>query len=98
MEGEDPIEVPEYTCKISGDSITLKQLFATKISSNYHIYDIYFSVYNADGVEVAKVATHTAGASEYELKFQKTGETSMIWGNLDKLDPANYEYTVKVYM
>ena len=96
--GEDPIEVPEYNCKISGDSITLDKLFSTKISSNYHIYDIYFSIYNADGVEVAKVATHNAGASDYELKFQKNGETSMIWGNLDKLDPANYEYTVKVYV
>ena len=96
--GEDPIEAPEYNISHSGETITLEQLFKTKITSNYHIYDIYASIYNADGVEVAKIATHSDSASTYELKFMKAGITSVIWGDLDKLDPAKYEYTVKIYM
>ena len=96
--GEDPIEAPEYSCSQSGETITVDQLFKTKVTSNYHIYDIYASIYNANGVEVAKIATHNDGANVMEMKFAKVGLTSVIWGDLDKLDPANYEYTVKIYM
>ena len=95
--GEDPIEVPEYTCSHSGETITKEQIYKTKITSNYHLYDIYVSIYNADGVEVFKTATHSDYASEYELKFISAGVGMAVWGDLDKLDPANYEYTVKIY-
>ena len=95
--GEDPIEVPEYTCTHSGDTITKDQIYRTKIRSNYHIYDIYCSIYNADGVEVFKTATHSDYASKYELKFGKVGDAVAIWGDLEDVDPANYEYTVKIY-
>lgn len=95
--GEDPIEVPEYTCSHSGDTITKDQIYATKISSNYHLYDIYCSIYNADGVEVFKTATDSDYASEYELKFGKVGAAVMNWGDLDDVDPSKYEYTVKIY-
>ena len=95
--GEDPIEQPTIGCSHTGDTISLDQIFNTKISSNYHLYDIYVSIYNADGVEVAKVATHNDYASNYELKFMNTGIQSVIWGDLESLDPAAYEYTVKIY-
>ena len=95
--GEDPIEMPTIQCSHTGDTISVEQIFNTKISSNYHLYDIYCSIYNADGVEVAKVATHNDYASNYELKFMNTGIQSVIWGDLESLDPAAYEYTVKIY-
>ena len=94
--GEDPIEVPETTYSHSGDSIELSKLFNTKVKSNYHIYDIYASIYDAVGNEVVKVATHNKGASNYELKMMRAGEQAYVWGNLDSLK-AGEEYTVKVY-
>ena len=94
--GEDPIEVPEYKYSHSGDSITLSKIFETRISSNYHLYDAYFSVYDAVGNEVLKVATHNKSASTYEIKFMKAGEVSYIWGSLEDLEKGG-EYTVKVY-
>ena len=96
--GEDPIEVPEYTCSHSGETITKEQIFKTKITSNYHLYDIYVSIYNKDGVEVYKTATHSDYASNYEMKFSSAGINCHMWGDLEKLDPANYEYTVKIYV
>ena len=95
--GEDPIEMPTIGCSHTGDTISVEQIFKTKISSNYHLYDIYCSIYNAEGVEVAKIATHNDYASNYELKFLNTGIQSVIWGDLESLDPATYEYTVKIY-
>ena len=95
--GEDPIEMPTIECSHTGETISVDQIFNTKITSNYHLYDIYVSIYNADGVEVAKIATHNDYASNYELKFMRTGIQSVIWGDLETLDPATYEYTVKIY-
>jgi hypothetical protein len=95
--GTDPIEMPEYKCTHTGETISLEQIFKTKISSNYHLYDIYVSIYNADGIEVFKTARHSDYASEYELKFLKTGLGVATWGDLDSLDPEKYEYTVKIY-
>ena len=96
--GEDDIDTPEYKISHTGDTISLSQLYKTKVTSNYHIYDIYCSVYNADGVEVFKTATHNDGAYVLEQKFAKTGLTCATWGDAADLDPANYEYTVKIYM
>ena len=94
--GEDPIEVPEVKYSHTGDSIELSKVFNSKVTCNYHIYDIYIEIYDAAGNEVAKVATHNNGASEYELKFMRTGEQAYVWGDLDKLD-ASKSYTAKVY-
>ena len=95
--GEDPIETTTIECLHTGDTISLEQLWGTTVKCNYHIYDIYCSIYNADGVEVAKVATHNHYASEYELKFLRSGIQTVIWGDLDALDPGKYEYTAKIY-
>jgi len=94
--GEDPIEVPETTVSVEGDSITLGKLFETKVKSNYHIYDIYVEIYDAVGNEIVKVATHNRGASNYEIKFMRAGEQAYVWGNLDSL-AAGKEYTAKIY-
>ena len=71
--GEDPIEMPEYKFDHEGDSITLSQLYSKKITSNYHIYDIYASIYDTAGNEIVKIATHNDGASEYTLRFMREG-------------------------
>ena len=95
--GTNAIEPTSVKCLHNGDTISLTQLFETWVRCNYHIYDIYASIYNANGVEVAKIVTHNKSASTYELKFVNSGVQSMIWGDLEKLDPANYDYTVKIY-
>ena len=92
----DPIEMPEVKYSHSGDSITLNKLFNTKVTCNYHIYDIYAEIYDAAGNQVIKTMTHNAGASEYTLKFLKTGIGCYTWGDLESLK-AGGEYTVKVY-
>ena len=47
---------------------------------------------------MAKIGTHSNGASEYKLQFTRVGITSVLWGDLNKLKPAEYEYTVKLYL
>ena len=79
--------------------LSLEQLFKVKVTSNYFIMDLYASVYNADGVEVYKLASRPirdAGVKEFQ--FAKAGDSKEEWGDLDKLDLENYEYTVKIYM
>ena len=95
--GTNAIEEPSVRCSHTSETITLDQLFNTRVTSNYHIYDIYCSIYNADGIEVAKVTTHNKSASQYELKFTDTGVQSLILGDLESLDPGKYEYTAKIY-
>ena len=95
--GEDPIEAPEYKFDYTGDSIELSKLYNVKITSNYHIYDIYAEIYDAAGNEVVKIGTHNSGASEYELKLMKVGMQAVCWGDVEKLD-ASKDYTVKVYL
>ena len=77
-------------------TITASQLFKAKITSNYYIMDLYFQVYNADGVEVYKLASRPikdAGVKEFQ--FFKAGDSKEEWGSLDVLDPTK-EYTVKI--
>ena len=79
-------------------TLSVEQLFKVKVSSNYFILDLYASVYNADGVEVYKLANRPLHAGNTEFQFAKAGNTKEEWGTLDNLDLANYEYTVKIYM
>ncbi|MBR2309131.1 MAG: hypothetical protein IKA47_01175 [Oscillospiraceae bacterium] len=96
--GEDPIEMPEYKIDHQGDTITLDQLYKLKISSNYHIYDIYAEVYDAVGNEVLKIATHSNYASNYEMCFLKANDMHAVyWGSTDDLK-AGSDYTMKIYM
>ena len=95
--GEDPIEKTECTLSHEGETITVEQMLKLKMTSNYGISDLYVSVYNADGVEVFKAVTRATQAGKTELKFTTAANNYFKWGDETTLDPANYEYTVKVY-
>ena len=58
---------------------------------------ILLAVYNANGVEVFKAVTRATQAGRMELKFTTAANNYFKWGDETTLDPANYEYTVKVY-
>lgn len=96
--GEDPIESSKTTYSHTGDTITMEQLYGSKVTSNYGVMDIYFSVYNAKGVEVYKLATRATETSVKEMQFKKpavVGEVD-VWGEEANIY-ADQEYTVKVY-
>lgn len=78
-------------------SISTEQLFKLKVTSNYFIMDLYAEVYNADGVQVYKLANRPLHAGVTEFQFAKAGNTKEEWGSLDKLDLENYNYTIKIY-
>ena len=94
--GEDPIETSWTKYSHEGETITLEQIFTSTVTSNYGIYDIYAKIYNANGVEVAKLAVRAGETSLKELKFIPTGYNLDTWGDLDSIDPSKYEYTVKI--
>lgn len=94
--GTDPIEETEISFGHEGDSITTKELLSAKITCNYHIYDSYAIIRDKKGNEVVKLATHNAGASQYEMKFSKmVTETNVVWGEWDSLQPGK-DYTVEI--
>ena len=95
--GADPIEKVECTLSHEGETITVDQMLKLKMTSNYGISDLYVSVYNANGVEVFKAVTRATQAGRMELKFTTAANNYFKWGDETTLDPANYEYTVKVY-
>ena len=95
--GTDPIEDPQWSYGVEGESATLKDITKAKLTCNYHIYDLYFEVYDKWGSQVFKVAAHNKGPSQYEQKIGLSfTETNMVWGDKDNL-VAGGEYTAKVY-
>ena len=94
--GQNPIESSKTTYSHSGDTISLQQLNGTVVESNYGIMDIYASVYNANNVEVYKMAMRAQETDVRELKFQNTGYNVDIWGTEENIY-ADQEYTVKIY-
>ena len=95
--GEDPIEKVEAKVNHTGDTITYDQIYKLKMTSNYGISDFYVEIRNANGVEVWKSACRATQAGVKELKYTNGGSNIAVWGDFEKLDPANYEYTVKIY-
>ena len=95
--GTDPIEETEVTCSIKegAESITLNELFKTKVKANYGISDIYAQVFDAKGNEVFKVAARASQAGQMERQFSKVGSNIFTWGDADKLT-AGGNYTVKI--
>jgi hypothetical protein len=79
-------------------TLSVDQLFKVKVTSNYFIMDLYAEVYNADGVQVYKLANRPLHAGNLDFQFAKAGNTKEEWGSLENLDLANYDYTVKIYM
>lgn len=94
--GTDPIEETEVSFSHTGETITLDQLFSSKVTSNYNIFDSYAQIFDKKGNEVVKIAIRTLNADVREMKFVQFGDTFEIWGDLDALDPKK-DYTVKVY-
>lgn len=93
--GDDPIEETEVTYSHSGDTITIDQLFSSKITTNYYLFDIYAHIYNSAGIEVCKIAMRYEETNTRELAFQKDAFALEVWGSYEDLDPSE-EYTVKV--
>ena len=94
--GEDPLEDSVTTFSHSGDTITLDQLFASKITTNYYLFDIYAQIFAPNGSEVCKIAVRSEAANTRELAFSKDAFATEIWGSFEDLNPKT-EYTVKVY-
>lgn len=93
--GADPIEETVNNFTHTGDTITLAQLFNSKVSSNYGLSDVYAYFYDANGNEVCKIANHVDEGGRKELRFYKQGGTVYTWGNPDELNPAD-GITVKI--
>jgi hypothetical protein len=92
--GTDPVEETEVNFGYSGESITQKKLFSTKVSSNYHLSDIYVYIYDDAGTEVLKHAFRIRVPSTKETKIFKDGN-SYTWGDWDSLTVGG-DYTVRV--
>ena len=93
--GTDPIEETEVNFSYTEETITEKQLFKAKVTSNYNISDIYVYVYDDAGTEVLKHAVRAITPSTRELQIHKKVGRCYTWGSWDNLDP-NGSYTVKV--
>ena len=91
--GTDPIEETEVTFSYSGETITEKQLFSAKVTSNYHISDIYVYVYDAQGNEIYKHVVRARLTSMKELKVHKIVDQTYTWGDWENVSVGD---TVKV--
>ena len=91
--GTDPIEETETTFSYSGETITKDQLFSGKVTSNYHISDIYVSIYDRQGNEIFKHAVRARFPSVKELKVHKIVGQTYTWGDWDNVSEGD---TVKV--
>ena len=95
-QGTDPIESSKTEIDYKDETISLNKIPNIKITSNYGITDAYVSIYNANGVEVYKIAVRSTTTSVKEVKLLTEGYNVDLWGNKDNLKPAEYEYTVKI--
>ena len=93
LNGEDPIEETEVTFSYSGETITESKLFSAKITSNYHISDVYVYVYDKDGNEIYKHAVRARFTSVKELRVHKIVNQTHTWGSWDNVQAGD---TVKV--
>ena len=82
------------TFSYSGETITKKQIFSARVSSNYHLSDVYVYIYDDAGTEVLKHAYRIRVPSTMETKIYKDGGT-YTWGDWDDLSPDG-EYTAKI--
>ena len=95
-QGTDPIESSKTEIDYKDETISLNKIPNIKINSNYGITDAYVSIYNANGVEVYKIAVRSTTTSVKEVKLVTEGYHVDIWGKEENLKPAEYEYTVKI--
>lgn len=91
--GTDPIEETEVSFSHKEETITEKQLFNAKVTSNYHISDVYIYVYDDAGNEIYKHVVRVRIPSTKELKIHKQVNRSYTWGSWDDVSAGD---TVKV--
>ena len=94
--GTDPIEETEITYSYTGASISMDQIWGTKIDCNYGLSDLYAVVKDADGNEVYKIVVRSTKFIQKSIEFKNSSDNVVIWGSLDDLD-KNAEYTVEVF-
>ena len=87
--GTDPIEETECSFSYSGETITEKQLFDAKVTSNYNISDVYIYVYDKDGNEVYKHAVRAIIPSTRTLEIHKRVGRSHTWGSWDNVSEGD---------
>ena len=90
--GTDPVEETQCTSSLSGESVTLSQIFSSTIQSNYAISDVYVLISNDKGV-VKKVMVKAPAVHTMELSLRSQGSNVDTWGepNLSK-----GEFTVEI--
>ena len=98
--GTDPIEKTEISYSHTGDTITLDQLFESKITCNYALSDVYAVITDSKGNEVYRHAVRAAYPCMMELAMLKTSPADdkdcvTVWGKLDTLS-AEESYTVSI--
>ena len=91
--GTDPIEETEVTFSHTEETITEKQLFTAKVTSNYHLSDIYIYVYDKDGNEIYKHVVRVRIPSTTEMKIHRQVDRSYTWGDWENVSAGD---TVKV--
>lgn len=91
--GTDPIEETEISFSHTGETITEKQLFSSKVNANYAISDIYVSVYDKDGNEIFKHAVRASVPATMELQVHKRMGHVYTWGDWENVNAGD---TVKV--
>ena len=93
--GTDPIEETEITYSHTGDTITLDQLWGSKVTCNYGLADMYAIIKDNEGNEVYKVAVRSVTFAQKIMQFSKTVSSNVIWGSEEDLD-KNKQYTVEI--
>lgn len=93
--GTDPIEETEISYSHTGDTISMDQLYGSKVTCNYGIADIYAIIRDNKGNEVYKLAGRADFVNKKELAFSKTSADNGVWGSLDDLKKGK-KYTVEI--
>ena len=87
--GTDPVEETEISFSHSGETITTSQLFSAKVTSNYHLSDIYVYIYDRAGNEILKHDVRARVPSTREMKVHKIVDQSYTWGSWDDVKAGN---------
>ena len=102
--GTDPIEETKCSFSHTGDTITLAQLWESKVTANYGIADIYAIVHDSEGNEVYKHAVRSMQAGLMERKFvESLPEDTAVnyvekWGTLEFDEGETYTVSIVVQL
>ena len=93
FQGTDPVEETECNFSYTGDTITVSDLFKTKVTSNYGISDVYAIVKDSEGNEVYRHAARCQRAGEMEIELKRNSDYIVKWGTLDV---STGDFTVEI--